>query len=381
MLQEQLKQRSFVPEKCWSIACSSDGRLCAAGGESGKIHVWDTSSGKLMQSWPAHHKRVNTIAFNDMGTELVSGGEDSMVAVWSLPQILGGQEEPQPLHLWSDHTLPVSQVLVGSGFSDPYVYIASLDHSVSVRSLISGKLLKALALPAGLLCGAVDASEHAAYFGALDGNIYEVSFVEDSDQDVEAKPSSSRTTLSTEASAHNRIHKMVGHSGSVTSISLSSNGSRIVSGSEDGTVMIWDAITRQQIRKMTAGPPVSCVMVLNYPLAMAGRGKAKGQESQVRVYPLGSFGKVVGSSGTILKPWEDTVVLLDGVEPSHDEPCMLPASTSKGANVYPHIIHNNVPGNHQNEENSDREGLLTRIRTLEQERDRALALVQKFGKS
>ena len=39
------------------------------------------------------------------------------------------------------------------------------------------------------------------------------------------------------------INTLTGHSGSVTSVSFSPDGSRIVSGSQDNSVRVWDAVT------------------------------------------------------------------------------------------------------------------------------------------
>ena len=47
------------------------------------------------------------------------------------------------------------------------------------------------------------------------------------------------------------IITLTGHSGSVTSVSFSPDGSRIVSGSKDSTVRVWDAVTGEVINTLT----------------------------------------------------------------------------------------------------------------------------------
>ena len=54
--QDQVHLRSFAPEPITAVACSPDGVYCVAGGASGALHIWDTSSGRLLRSWPAHYK-------------------------------------------------------------------------------------------------------------------------------------------------------------------------------------------------------------------------------------------------------------------------------------------------------------------------------------
>lgn len=313
---EQITQKSFITEKCWSIACSQDGSLCAAGGDSGSIHLWDTSVGRLLLSWQAHHRKVTSIAFSDQGTEIVAGSEDSLVTVWSVSQVMQCVLQPhemslKPRHTWSDHTMPISDIVIGAGVSDPYVYCCSLDHRVSVRSLVSGRLLTIIKLPSALTALALDPLEYCAYVGSIQGTTYKVSFIEaESNSDLQER---------------HKIEEFKTISGQVTSIAVSKTGENIVIGTEDGSVLLWDTITCQQIRKSSIGSPVSTVLVLGYPLGMAGRGRGRMPESMFRLKPLGPFSKTIGSSGiSTLQPWQTSLVLIDsrpdiGASESDDE--------------------------------------------------------------
>jgi WD40 repeat protein len=54
--QDQVLQRSFTQESLTAVAASPNGAYLAAGGDSGTLYVWDTTSGALLRSWPAHYK-------------------------------------------------------------------------------------------------------------------------------------------------------------------------------------------------------------------------------------------------------------------------------------------------------------------------------------
>ncbi|KAI0813214.1 WD40-repeat-containing domain protein [Xylaria sp. FL0064] len=68
-----------------ALAFSKDGALLAAGNQNGKIYAYKTEGLQIaMDRWSAHTGRVTSIAWNDAGTQAVSGALDTHVYVWSL---------------------------------------------------------------------------------------------------------------------------------------------------------------------------------------------------------------------------------------------------------------------------------------------------------
>lgn len=53
---DQPHLRCFAAEQLTCVAASPDGAWCAAGGASGAAFVWETSTGRLLKTWPAHYK-------------------------------------------------------------------------------------------------------------------------------------------------------------------------------------------------------------------------------------------------------------------------------------------------------------------------------------
>ena len=110
------------------------------------------ASGILFNSFEAHYRRINTIKFTPDGAGLITASEDSGVSVWSVPRYpliaciarrfktnllllrlldnLTQYEIPTPYCALSDHTLPVTDVVVGVGaFPHCRVLTSSLDNS------------------------------------------------------------------------------------------------------------------------------------------------------------------------------------------------------------------------------------------------------------
>ncbi|KAJ2993301.1 hypothetical protein NUW58_g1884 [Xylaria curta] len=68
-----------------ALAFSKDGSLLAAGNQNGKIYVYKTDGLEIVTDrWSAHTGRVTSIAWNDAGTQAVSGALDTHIYVWSL---------------------------------------------------------------------------------------------------------------------------------------------------------------------------------------------------------------------------------------------------------------------------------------------------------
>jgi len=54
--QDQVLQRCYAAEPVLVVAASPDGVHLAGGGASGAVYLWETPSGRLLRSWPAHYK-------------------------------------------------------------------------------------------------------------------------------------------------------------------------------------------------------------------------------------------------------------------------------------------------------------------------------------
>ena len=66
-----------------TLAFSSDSNLAASGGWSGDIRTWNMPQGTKKSEWKAHNGQVNGIVFLQNDDQLLSGGFDGKITLWS----------------------------------------------------------------------------------------------------------------------------------------------------------------------------------------------------------------------------------------------------------------------------------------------------------
>ena len=88
------------------IAFSPNGNLVAAAENTGLVRIWDANAGVEVMTLTGHRLNVNCVQFHLNGTELVSGGDDNKVIIWSLTT---GQEM---LSLQLGSVFPVKSVAI-----------------------------------------------------------------------------------------------------------------------------------------------------------------------------------------------------------------------------------------------------------------------------
>ena len=136
---DTLHLRCSTPEKLGALVATADGVYCVGAGiASGRLYIWEVSTGALVKVWDAHYRPVAALAFTDDGSHLISGGKDSIINVWSLVDLVDEDEEYEggscttnltPVHAWTDHALPITAVYCSCGGVSGRIYSASMDQT------------------------------------------------------------------------------------------------------------------------------------------------------------------------------------------------------------------------------------------------------------
>ncbi|CAI0558657.1 unnamed protein product [Linum tenue] len=227
--------KSFLAEPIKPIAANSEGTYIVGGGISGKIYLWETATGRLLlERWEAHLRPITCLVFNDDGSLLVSGSEDDTVKVWPLLKVLDDREPDKPSHRYlynfSDHTMPITDLVIGYGGWNAVIVSASEDQTCKVWSLSKGELLRSVVFPCIINALVLDPAETVFYAGGKDGKIYIVALSANS-------PSSKSPWLHIIGSLSSGSKNL---SDAVTSLAYSTSKNWLLAGSEDGSIRVWD---------------------------------------------------------------------------------------------------------------------------------------------
>ena len=240
-----------------SLTFSPDGRTLASGSDDGKVRLWNYHTGEVLKVLSGHTSWISAIAFS-VDQLLASGSEDRTVRLWhntlcqrqlqgysngiwsvafnSTGNLLASGSQDRRLRLWSAQTGELLGSLTGHtswiwsvAFSPTHPTLASSSEDGTIRiwdirtqqqrHVLTGHedaVLSLLYTPQGTL-----------WSGSLDGTL--------------------KQWTATGTCLQTLDRERDGHSGGVWAIALSADGNRLLSGSQDQTLKLWDAISGRLI--------------------------------------------------------------------------------------------------------------------------------------
>ncbi|XP_036970071.1 WD repeat-containing protein 18 [Acanthopagrus latus] len=255
---DQLQQKIVCPGVVTCLTASPNGLFLAAA-VAEAIYLWEVSTGKLLCVLSRHYQDVTCVKFTDDSSHFVSAGKDNLALVWSLSSViqLDLSHTPEPRHVLSRHSLPITDLHCGLMGAQARFATASLDQTVKVWELSSGELLLSVLFDVEIMSVTFDPCEYFLFCGGSDGNIFQVSL---------CSQSLSRDRSFQSDNNGNQVFK--GHRNMVTCLSVSMDGTLLLSGSHDETVRLWDIQSKQSIRCLTHKGLVTNAVIMAAPANM-----------------------------------------------------------------------------------------------------------------
>ncbi|KAG8828851.1 hypothetical protein FRC19_000239 [Serendipita sp. 401] len=265
-----------------SVAFSGDDQRIVSGSDDGSVRIWSVSDGEEEMKLVGHTLGVRSVAYSDDGLRVASGSYDGTVRIWSVEP---GLEERQSS---SENRWKVTALALSS--DGQRVFYAGEGRRVLIRNVNNGKEERPLIVGRDHV-NTITISNDGRYAATASGSrlhIYDMgdgySLVdmkahEDLILSVAFSPDNKKVATGScdktiriwdpkieeeedeEEEEEEEKKKLEGHDDTVWSVSFSADGSKLVSGSSDHTIRIWDLESESAMIKTLRGHtgPVLCV--------------------------------------------------------------------------------------------------------------------------
>ena len=247
-------------ESVKAVAITPDGRQVVSGSTDKTLRVWDLASGECLRTLEGHTRSVHAVAITQDGRQVVSSSEGYILRVWELSAIDQNTVE------WAVSRPPdVQDVQAAAVTVQQKLEVARLALQSEQVSEAAKALSEALRVPGFERDPAVLALWHAAGRRAglssglrmahmqrtLEGHTRWVTAVDISPDRRRVVSGSRDNTLRVwNLVSGESLHTLEGHEDYVEAVAITPDGRQVVSGSVDKSLRVWDLASGECLRTL-----------------------------------------------------------------------------------------------------------------------------------
>ncbi len=259
--------RLMTSTKCSSLLhgidtdISVDGKLKAVINNITDIIIYDVKTGRVVSVLKGHSGKVNMICFSPDSKELASASDDNTVRIWD---VYASDE----IHLFKGHTNNVKclayspdgrRLLSGSDDCTVRIWDVYSNNAERIPFEQAEGVLWSCFSPDGKYVAAVSFMDNIIVWRTADGKIIHLFQAKKNMKKLAFHPTDNNILVTADSTlcfwnldTGLQLHTpLTGHHKFVKSIAFSRDGQCLVSGSLDGTVIIWDVKNYKPIRTLS----------------------------------------------------------------------------------------------------------------------------------
>ncbi|KXT08834.1 hypothetical protein AC579_8304 [Pseudocercospora musae] len=250
---------------CIALACND--AVLLLGTQQGRVFAWEVCTGRQVSTTQAHLHAVTALCVDATSNFLLSASNDAAVHVWSIPALLSFATAPiaRPLTTFSSHRADITALCVGHAASHcNFALSFSTDRTCLIWDYRANHLLRTYLLPAVPSSAVLDPADRIVYVGYEDGSVQSLDLYTSLAKDLTAVHAGNDAAVPVQPPPKSLWSLSDSSYGSVLSMSISHDGSTIITGHQSGNVLTWD-VARGQARALGHLPfhaPVSNLIFL-----------------------------------------------------------------------------------------------------------------------
>jgi pre-rRNA-processing protein IPI3 len=259
------------PERITSLAYAHGAEILVLGSEGGRLILWEVTTGRVINSSASHLQAVSCLCLTPKNEYIISGSADTNIHVWSLLKLLSftqqtdsyGNETPSnaPESCFSGHRSAITAVACGhSSITTNFAVSASDDGTCYVWHVETNQTLRTLLLPSPCVSIALDPADRVIYFGCRDGKVQSWDIFQSSSQSI---LSTSTRVPPIQLSEKSSWAVPSTDYGGAYCLTLSYDGTSLVSGHQNGSIIRWDVTKHRMLNEITnLAQPVTSIEML-----------------------------------------------------------------------------------------------------------------------